>query len=92
MPACVDTLEQLITLPMAQHLLNGIAFLDTIQAASMPGLSTVILTFEPGTDLLDAHQVVAERLTQAVGVASLPEMAKPPQTLQPLSSTVGSPW
>jgi len=31
--------------------------------------------------------VVAERLTQAVGVAGLPKVAKPPQMLQPLSST-----
>jgi hypothetical protein len=31
--------------------------------------------------------VVAERLTQAVGVAGLPEVANPPQMLQPLSST-----
>ncbi|MGH8927644.1 MAG: efflux RND transporter permease subunit, partial [Acidimicrobiia bacterium] len=52
-----------------------------------PGLSSVVLTFEPGTDVLDARQVVEERLTQAVGAAGLPAVARPPQMLQPLSST-----
>ena len=45
MPACVNTLEQLTTVPMEQHL-NGIAFLDAIESATSPGLSTVILAFE----------------------------------------------
>jgi len=79
--------EQLITVPLEQDLLNGVAFLDEIESASIPGLSSVVLTFEPGTDLLDARQVVQERLTQAVGAAGLPQVAKPPQMLQPLSST-----
>lgn len=82
-----EEVEQLITVPLEQDLLNGVAFLDEIESVSLPGLSSVVLTFEPGTDLLDARQVVAERLTQAVGVAGLPEVAKPPQMLQPLSST-----
>ena len=60
MPACVDTLEQLIMVPMEQDLVNGVAFLDEIESASLPGLSSIILTLEPGTDLLDARQVVAE--------------------------------
>ncbi|MGQ0847938.1 MAG: efflux RND transporter permease subunit, partial [Actinomycetota bacterium] len=82
-----EEVEQLITVPLEQDLLVGVAFLDEIESVSLPGLSSVVLTFEPGTDLLDARQVVAERLTQAVGVAGLPEVAKPPQMLQPLSST-----
>ncbi len=81
-----EEVEQLITVPLEQDLLNGVAFLDTIESTSMPGLSSVVLTFEPGTDLLDARQVVAERLAQAVGVAGLPEVARPPQMLQPLSA------
>ncbi len=82
-----EEVEQLITVPLEQDLLNGVAFLEGIESVSLPGLSSVVLTFEPGTDLLDARQVVGERLTQAVGVAGLPEVAKPPQMLQPLSST-----
>lgn len=79
-----EEVEQLVTVPLEQDLLNGVAFLDQIESVSLPGLSSVVLTFEPGTDLLDARQVVAERLTQAAG---LPQVAKPPQMLQPLSST-----
>ena len=43
------------------------------------------MTFEPGTAPIDARQVVQERLTQAVGVAGLPAVAKLPQMIQPLS-------
>lgn len=81
-----EEVEQLITVPLEQDLLVGVPFLDEIESVSMPGLSSVVMTFEPGTDLLDARQVVQERLTQAVGVAGLPDVAKPPQMIQPLSS------
>jgi CzcA family heavy metal efflux pump len=76
--------EQLITVPMEQDLLNGVAFLDDMRSQSVPGLSRILLVFEPGTDLFRARQVVAERLTQA---HALPQVSKPPQMLQPLSST-----
>jgi Cu/Ag efflux pump CusA len=76
--------EELITIPLEQDLLNGVAWLDTIRSESIPGLSRVELIFEPGTDLLRARQVVTERLTQSAG---LPQVAKPPAMMQPLSST-----
>ena len=82
-----EEVEQLVTVPLEQDLLVGIAFLDEIESVSLPGLSSVVMTFEPGTELLDARQVVAERLTQAVAAAGLPAVAKPPQMIQPLSST-----
>ena len=44
------------------------------------------MVFEPGTDILDARQVVAERLTQATRPGCR-RSSKPPQMLQPLSST-----
>jgi CzcA family heavy metal efflux pump len=76
--------EELITVPLEQDLLNGVAWLDTIRSESIAGLSRVELIFEPGTDLLRARQVVTERLTQSAG---LPQVAKPPAMMQPLSST-----
>jgi CzcA family heavy metal efflux pump len=76
--------EQLITVPMEQDLLNGVAFLEDIRSQSVSGLSRILLVFEPGTNLFRARQVVAERLTQA---HALPQVSKPPQMLQPLSST-----
>ena len=76
--------EQLITVPIEQDLLNGIAFLKDIRSQSVPGLSRIFLIFDQGTDLFTARQVVAERMTQA---HALPNVSKPPQILQPLSST-----
>jgi Cu/Ag efflux pump CusA len=75
--------EQLITVPMEQDLLNGVAWLQDIRSESVPGLSRIKLIFEPGTDLMRARQVVQERLTEA---HALPQVSKPPQMIQPLSS------
>nr|MBA2559927.1 efflux RND transporter permease subunit [Propionibacteriales bacterium] len=76
--------EQLITVPMEADLLNGVAFLDQIRSESVPGLSSVELVFDPGTDIMEARQVVAERLAQA---HALPNVSRPPAMLQPTSST-----
>ena len=57
--------EQLITVPLEQDLLNGVPWLDKIHSASMPGLSAIDLTFQPGTNLYSARQMVQERMTQA---------------------------
>lgn len=79
-----EEVEELITVPLEQDLLNGVAFLDDIRSESVPGLSRILMVFEEETDLYTARQVVAERLTQA---HALPNVSKPPQMLQPLSST-----
>ena len=76
--------EQLITVPLEADLLNGVAWLEEIRSESIAGLSSIELVFEPGTDILEARQVVAERLTQA---HALPNVSRPPAMLQPLSST-----
>src|SRR3954469_23512620 len=76
--------EQLITVPMEQDLLNGLMGVETIRSDSVPGLSDVTLTFERGMDTFHARQLVQERLTQA---HALPNVSKPPQMLQPLSAT-----
>ena len=75
--------EQLITAPMEADLLNGVAWLDEIRSKSVPGMSSIELVFEPGTDLLRARQLVAERMTQA---HALPNVSTPPQLMQPVSS------
>ena len=77
--------EQLITAPMEQNLLNGVAYLDHVSSRSLPGLSVVEMTFEDGTDPLDARQVVQERLTEAH--KALPNVSDAPQMLQPLSTS-----
>ena len=47
-----NEVEQLITVPMEQDLLNGVAWLKYIRSNSSPGLSSIQLIFEPGTDPL----------------------------------------
>ena len=79
-----EEVEQLVTTPLEQDLLNGVAFLDVIRSESLPGLSRIELIFEDGTAIARARQVVNERLTQAQG---LPAVAQKPQMLQPASST-----
>jgi Cu/Ag efflux pump CusA len=79
-----EEVEQMITVPMEQDLLAGVAWLDVIRSESVPGLSSVVVYFEPGTDLYRARQLVGERIAQsAVG---LPHVSKPPTMIQPLSS------
>ena len=76
--------EQLITVGLEQDLLNGVPWLDRIHSSSMPGLSVIDLTFEPGTDLYAARQMVQERMTQA---HALPNVGSPPIMIQPMAST-----
>ena len=75
--------EQLISLNV-EELLSGVSWVQTIRSRSVPGLSSVILVFEPGTNLLKARQLVQERLTLA---HMLPNVSSPPVILQPLSAT-----
>jgi CzcA family heavy metal efflux pump len=79
-----EEVEQLITVPMEQDLLNGVAWLEDIRSKSVPGMSSIIITFEPGTNLIRARQMVAERLSQAY---LLPHVSTPPVMLQPTSSS-----
>jgi Cu/Ag efflux pump CusA len=76
--------EQLITVPIEQDLLNGVPWLESITSRSMPGLSAIDLVFEPGTDLYQARQMVQERMSQA---KALPNVGTPPAVIQPTSST-----
>jgi CzcA family heavy metal efflux pump len=79
-----EEVEQLITVPLEHDLLNGVAWLESMRSESVPGLSSIVLTYQPGTDLFRARQMVGERLTQAF---ALPHVSKPPTMLQPMSSS-----
>jgi CzcA family heavy metal efflux pump len=76
--------ESLITVPLEESL-NGLPNLDTIRSKSVQDLSQIELIFEPGTDLLSARQVVAERIETVT--PQLPTWASPPFMIQPLSAT-----
>jgi len=79
-----DEVESLVTVPL-ENALNGTAWLRTIRSKSVMGLSSIVLLFDEGTDLLKARQIVQERL--AVEASRLPAVAHPPVMLSPLSST-----
>ena len=86
--ACVglstSDVEQLVTVPLEASL-NGVQGLDEMRSKSVPQLSSIEILFKPGTDLLQARQLVQERL--ATVSPSLPTWAAPPVMLAPVSAT-----
>ena len=74
--------EDLVTLNL-EELLAATPWLRAIRSKSVPGLSSVFLLFEPGTDIMKARQVVQERLTFSY---ALPNVSKTPVMLNPLSA------
>ncbi len=79
-----EEVESLVTLPL-EYSFSGTANLDTMRSKSVPGLSSIVLIFKRGTDILEARQLVQERL--AVVKPLLPNVARPPIIIQPLSAT-----
>jgi CzcA family heavy metal efflux pump len=76
--------EQLVTVPL-EEALNGTPGLAVMRSKSVEQLSSIVMIFEPGTDLMQARQLVAERM--AIATPTLPTWAAPPFMLPPLSST-----
>ncbi len=76
--------ESLVTVPLEQSL-AGIPGLDELRSTSVEGLSSILLIFDRGTDLLTARQLVSERI--AIVAPTLPTWSSPPFMIQPLSST-----
>ncbi|MBX6313665.1 MAG: efflux RND transporter permease subunit [Isosphaeraceae bacterium] len=79
-----EEVESLVSVPL-ENALNGTMGLKTIRSKSVLGLSSVVLIFQEGTDLMKARQLVQERL--AVEAPRLPAVVKSPVILSPLSST-----
>jgi Cu/Ag efflux pump CusA len=80
-----EEVENLITNPMENEFFNGIPWLAKLESHTLPGLSSMEMTFEPGTDPIRARQVVQERLTMAPALPAA--SSRPPLVVQPLSST-----
>ena len=76
--------EALVTIPL-EEALAGTPGLDVMRSKSVEQLSSILLIFEPGTDLMEARQLVQERL--ALATPDLPTWASPPMMMPPLSST-----
>ena len=78
-----EEVDALVTVPL-ENGLNGLPFLRTLRSKSVLGLSSVVMIFEPGTDLLKARQLAQERLNLAQ--TRLPAVARPPVLMAPYSS------
>ncbi len=79
-----EEVESLVTVPL-ENALHGAPWVKTLRSKSVLGLSSVVLIFEEGTDLLRARQMVQERL--GAEASRLPAIARAPVMLSPLSST-----
>ena len=79
-----EEVENLVTVPLEQAL-AGVDGLDIIRSKSVIQLSQIEMIFKPGTDLLKARQLVAERVAEIT--PTLPTWAAPPFMIQPLSAT-----
>ena len=78
-----EEVDSLVTVPL-ENSLNGVPFLKTLRSKSVLGLSSVVMIFETGADILQARQLVQERLNLAQG--RLPAVVKPPVLMAPYSS------
>src|SRR3954471_13219299 len=76
--------EELITVPM-EETLKATPEIDTIRSKTVMAMSSIVLIFKQGTDIVHARQLVQERLQLAA--IRLPAGVGPPVMLQPLSST-----
>src|SRR2546423_2534130 len=79
-----EQVEKLVTVPV-ESAVNGVQGLDTLRSSSAPGLSVVTAIFEDGTNILNARQLVGERIVQAQ--AMLPTVAETPR-MEPLKTSL----
>jgi CzcA family heavy metal efflux pump len=79
-----ESVERLVTTPLESSL-NGIPRLRTLRSRSVQGISSIQLIFEHQADLFQVRQMVSERV--AASASRLPQNARAPQLLPPLSST-----
>ncbi len=78
-----EEVEQQITFPVEQ-VISGVPGLEKLRSVSKFGLSQVVVTFEEGTDLYFARQLISERL----GTVELPAGIERPK-MGPASTGLG---
>ncbi len=64
-----EEVESLVSVPL-ENALNGTSGLKTLRSKSVLGLSSVVLIFGQGVDLMTARQLVNERLAIAGAAAA----------------------
>ncbi len=75
--------EAMITTPLEADMLNGTPWAEKIHSVSLPGLSSIRLMFEKGTDVMRARQVAQERLIE---IFALPQVSNQFTMINPVSS------
>ena len=78
-----EEVEALVSMPL-EHALGGLSGLKGLRSKSVMGLSSVVLLFADGTELLAVRQLVQEKVDLVA--RDLPSVAGSPILLQPLSS------
>ena len=81
-----EEVESLVTFPI-ESAVNGTPGVDIVRSSSGVGISVVQITFNWGTDVYLARQLVSERLQQVT--SQLPTGVEIPQ-ISPLSSPIGT--
>lgn len=79
-----EEVESLVTLPLELGV-NGVPGLVTLRSKSVLGLSSLVMIFAEGSDVIRARQLVQERV--AIVAAQLPVNVRAPVLLPPLSAT-----
>ena len=77
--------EALVSFPIESSI-NGAANVTAVRSSSAIGLSVVTVTFDYGTNIYIARQLVSEKLQLALG--QLPQGVQPP-VMGPISSQIG---
>lgn len=78
-----EQVETLLTQPL-ENAINGMTGIEALRSSSIQGLSIIVVTLQPSSDIQLARQRVAERLTTVVG--RLPRGVAAP-VITPLTSS-----
>ena len=79
-----EEVEAMITTPLEADMLNGTPWAEEIRSVSLPGMVSIKLIFEEGTDLMRARQVTQERMTE---LFTLPGVSDQITMINPVSSS-----
>jgi len=70
-----EQVERLVTQPV-ENAINGVEGIEALRSQSIQGLGLITVTFQSGSDIYRARQVLTERLTTMAG--QLPQGVSPP--------------